>query len=95
MNIRQMDKGCELSLAAAMEALKVLNALESDNLRQTVDFVELQYAPKPELIEVAEFVAGKLLKTGVGVKLSVHWPFKGTSAWALQTERTRVVNEGV
>lgn len=95
MNTHIMEVSCSLSLAGVMEALKKVNALEASDLKKTVDFVELQYAPKADLIEVAEFVALKLLKSGVGVKLSIHWPFKGTPAWALQTDRTRVVNEGM
>lgn len=94
MNVRVMETGIDLSLAGVMEALKRLNEQEADARKKTVDFVELQFAPDTESAQIAEFIGVKLLKMGVGIKLSVHWPFVGTRSWALQTERTRIVNNG-
>lgn len=94
MNVREMSVGMLISLAGVLEAMRQLNAEEADARKKTVDFVELQFPPDAESAGIAEFVGVKLLKMGVGIKLSVHWPFVGTRSWALQTERTRIVNNG-
>lgn len=93
MNTETMGFG-PLSKDTAWEAVKRINELEADSLRKTVPFVELQCAPSRREMEAAKAAAMHLLEFGVGVKLTVHWPFNGTSSWALQTERTRLAFEG-
>ena len=83
-----------LSKDTAWEAVKSINETEADSLRKTVPFVELQCAPSRREMEAAKAAALHLLEFGVGVKLSVHWPFNGTTSWALQTDRTRLAFEG-
>lgn len=92
MNPQILNLGA-LSHVHALRALERLNELEADQRTKEVRFAELLIAPDTELMAVAEQVATKLLKFGVGIKVSVHWPFKGTASWALQTERNRLVNE--
>lgn len=95
MNTEIMRSRDELTIESVLAGMDRLNALEASSLRKTVDFVELQFAPSAPDMLAADGVAMHLLKTGVGVRLSVHWPFKGTRRWALQTDRTRLVNDGV
>lgn len=94
MNTHVMEANADLSLVSVMQALEKLNELEADSLTKTVKFAELLFAPDLQMMTAAEHVAIKLLRMGVGIKLVAYWPFKGRASWALQTERTMVVNEG-
>lgn len=84
-----------LAHTAVFDALRQINDLEADTLKKTVDYVELQFAPELDQQALAEIVAIELLKVGIGVKITCHWPFRGTTSWALQTDKTRVVNTGL
>lgn len=94
MNTHILSDRSDLSLTSVMHALEKLNAMEADQRKKAVDFVELQFPPDLQSMTVAEHVAVKLLKMGVGIRLTCHWAFQGTRSWALQTHLTRVVNEG-
>lgn len=98
MRIIEMSTRSDLSLSAALAALGQLHGLTGsalgDALADGRDFIELQFAPDLESVETAIVVGKALTGMGVGVALRVHWPFKGTRAWAIQTENVRVTNRG-
>lgn len=97
MTTRVMVTNASLSLAAVMEAIKVI--VEAEGLGKKPGtappvFFELEFAPAADEAAAANEIASELLRDGFGIKLSVHWPFAGSRRWAVKTETTRVVNDG-
>lgn len=94
MIIKEMSERADLTVVSAMAAIELLGKLEAGALGGP-QFIELQFSPKSGELTAARVVAQTLLEAGIGVKLSIHWPFRGTNAWAIQTETHRVVNRGM
>jgi hypothetical protein len=80
-----------------MEAIKAIRGVERGASLvgpAEAQFFELGVAPNVEDMRAAVDVASVLLATGIGVKVSVQWPFEGSRRWAVWTGRTRVANRG-
>lgn len=95
MTTIEMRMAASMSVASVMAAYEEINKIEAGSHQKSVPFVELSYAPGIDEMHTAELIGAQLLRHGIGVKLRLDWGFTGTTSWALQTERTRVVNRGM
>lgn len=91
----EMEIATPLTMHSFIAAVEIINATEADDRKKGVDFVELVIGPSVEDFKTADVISHDLLRKGMGVKLSLFWPFKGSSRWAVQTDKTRVVNAGM
>lgn len=93
MNVREIQIRAALTMDSVMLAVKELEKLEAGALEGPI-FFELQFAPDAGECDAAIKVGHQLLKAGFGVRIGVHWPFRNTRSWAIQTDRNRLVNLG-
>lgn len=98
MNTLRMSVASDLSDTAVLEAIKMIKAEVSTRSKVgpgAVEFFEIWCAPHVGDWQAAREVGRSLLDAGVGVRVSLHWPFGGTRQWAVSNGELLVVNRGV
>lgn len=97
MTTRQMPITSAIAMTSVLEAIKMIRAEQAPSTlvgQQAAEFYEIWTAPNAEDLEVALRVAKDLLTTGLGVRVTTHWPFGGTRQWAVRSADVVVVNRG-
>ena len=94
----KMPTNSDCTTTSLLDAIKMIRAQRAQRSlvgREAPEFYELWVAPDEALFRRAMDVVAELLHGGIGVKVTIHWPYEGTGQWAVVTSEISVVNGGL
>ena len=95
---KMMNMAADIAVGSVLEAIKMIRAEEKPKAvlgEQSAQFFELEIAPETSDLVSAQAVAEDLLKSGIGIKVSVNWQYGGSHQWSIKTADMKVINRGL